>query len=102
MQQEGPTCQGDEAQSVHARLHHLPEVHVLMVEDVAVGHHVEHELRGQRHTHIIPTVYVPHQRREEALHIKAQIRLLLCICIVQKIPIKSNLSFQCGPNLCAS
>jgi hypothetical protein len=58
--------QRDEAERVHAGLHHLPEVHVLVIEDVAVGVHVVHELRRERDADVVAAVDVAQHEVEEA------------------------------------
>ena len=60
------TGQRDEAEGVHAGLHHLPEVHVLVVEHVAIRDDVVHELRRERDTDVVAAVDVPEHRHEEA------------------------------------
>lgn len=47
------TCAGNEAQSVVARLHVLPEVDVGVVEDVLMQVEVVEALRGQHHANVI-------------------------------------------------
>lgn len=47
------TCAGDEAQSIIARLHVLPEVDVGVVENVLMQVEVVEALRGKHHPHII-------------------------------------------------
>ena len=58
---------GDESERVIARLHVLPEVHVGMVEDVAVQVEVVEALRGQHHAHIIAPVEQRQRLQEEFL-----------------------------------
>lgn len=63
------TCQGDKAKGIHAWLHHLPEVHILMIEDITVRYNIKHKLGRQCNSNIVTAVNVPHHGCEEALHI---------------------------------
>lgn len=56
--QEVCTGAGDEAQSVIAWLHVLPEVHVGVVEDVGVHVEVVETLGRQDHADIVPAIKV--------------------------------------------
>jgi hypothetical protein len=51
------TSEGDEAEGVHAWLHHLPEVHVLVIENITIGDDIVHQLRRKRHSDVISGVY---------------------------------------------
>ena len=58
---EGHTLQRDEAKSVHAWLHSIPVVRVVLAEHIAARVDVVQQLRCQCDTNIVTTVHVPQQ-----------------------------------------
>ena len=78
------TGEGDEAEGVHAGLHHLPEVHVLMVEDVAVWVDVVHELRAQRAANVVARVDVAQHDLRNKHKVKHAFRSAEAWCAAQK------------------
>ena len=59
------TGTGDEAEGVVAGLHVLPEVDVLVVEDVAVLVQVVEALRAEHHADVVAAVHHGHHLQEE-------------------------------------
>lgn len=65
--QEVCTGAGDEAQSIIAWLHVLPEVNIGVVEDVGVHVEVVETLRRQDHADVVPTIKVWYRLQEKFL-----------------------------------
>ena len=59
------TCAGNESKGIVSGLHVLPEVDVLVIEDVAVQVEVVEALGGENHAHIVTAIHHRQHLEEE-------------------------------------